>query len=66
MVRKAPDNRTSGMNTLVITLRHLGHKYQLLLIPITAFIGIEQAFITADFTKVTPSAAAIVHPNNSH
>uniref|UniRef100_A0A182TP89 UNC93-like protein n=1 Tax=Anopheles melas TaxID=34690 RepID=A0A182TP89_9DIPT len=51
MVRKAPDNRTSGMNTLVITLRHLGHKYQLLLIPITAFIGIEQAFITADFTK---------------
>ncbi|XP_050080573.1 UNC93-like protein [Anopheles maculipalpis] len=51
MVRKSPRNNVSGMNTLVITLRQLSHKYQLLLLPIVSFIGIEQAFITADFTK---------------
>uniref|UniRef100_A0A182MYP9 UNC93-like protein n=1 Tax=Anopheles dirus TaxID=7168 RepID=A0A182MYP9_9DIPT len=51
MVRKSPNNGVSGMNTLIITLRQLSHKYQLLLLPIAAFIGIEQAFITADFTK---------------
>uniref|UniRef100_A0A182QVN0 UNC93-like protein n=1 Tax=Anopheles farauti TaxID=69004 RepID=A0A182QVN0_9DIPT len=51
MVRKSPTNGASGMNTLAITVRQLRHKYQLLLLPIVSFIGIEQAFITVDFTK---------------
>uniref|UniRef100_A0A182J1T0 UNC93-like protein n=1 Tax=Anopheles atroparvus TaxID=41427 RepID=A0A182J1T0_ANOAO len=51
MVRAGIANQVSGMRMLAITLRQLGNKYQLLLLPITAFIGVEQAFIAVDFTK---------------
>jgi predicted MFS family arabinose efflux permease len=33
------------------TIKHMGHKYQLLIIPLTLWNGFEQAFISADFTK---------------
>lgn len=42
----------SGFKLLAVTLRHLSEKYQLLLLPITMFIGAEQAFIAVDFTAV--------------
>lgn len=34
----------------MVTLRHLIKPYQLLLVPITMFIGAEQAFINVEFT----------------
>lgn len=37
----------------ISTVKHLKNKYQLLIIPITFWIGIEQAYINADFTKVS-------------
>ncbi|KXJ84175.1 hypothetical protein RP20_CCG018066 [Aedes albopictus] len=40
----------SGVRMLVITMKQLGNKYQILLLPITMFIGVEQAFIAVDFT----------------
>lgn len=43
----------SGIRMLIITAKHLAKKYQLLLLPITMFIGVEQAFIAVDFTAVS-------------
>uniref|UniRef100_A0A1L8D8Y9 Putative conserved plasma membrane protein n=1 Tax=Nyssomyia neivai TaxID=330878 RepID=A0A1L8D8Y9_9DIPT len=40
----------SGLKLLAVTLRQLKERYQLLLLPITAFIGAEQAFVAVDFT----------------
>ncbi len=34
------------------TILHLKNRNQLLIIPITLWLGFEQAFIGADFTKV--------------
>ena len=42
----------SGVSLLLATLRHLKDKRQLLLLPLTFFSGLEQAFIFGDFTKV--------------
>ncbi|KAB0795294.1 hypothetical protein PPYR_12133 [Photinus pyralis] len=39
----------SGLTLLIVTLKHLFNPYQLLILPITMFIGAEQAFIAADF-----------------
>lgn len=43
----------SGCGMLAVTLRQLGNPYQLLIVPITMFIGAEQAFIAADFNAVS-------------
>ncbi|XP_055630034.1 UNC93-like protein [Toxorhynchites rutilus septentrionalis] len=40
----------SGIRMLIITAKQFTKKYQLLLLPITMFIGVEQAFIAVDFT----------------
>ena len=37
---------------LLSTLRHLRHKEQILLIPITMYSGFEQGFYNAEFSKV--------------
>ena len=42
----------SGVSLLFATLRHLADKRQLLLLPLTFFSGLEQAFIFGDYTKV--------------
>lgn len=34
----------------MVTVRHLTKRYQLLLLPITMFIGAEQAFVNVEFT----------------
>lgn len=34
----------------MVTVRHLTKRYQLLLLPITVFIGAEQAFVNVEFT----------------
>jgi ATP/ADP translocase len=46
-------NRKVSAKLLVESIKHLfSSKYQALLIPITIYSGIEQAFITGTFTKV--------------
>ncbi|KAK5645591.1 hypothetical protein RI129_006891 [Pyrocoelia pectoralis] len=39
----------SGLKLLIVTLKHLFNPYQILILPITMFIGAEQAFMAADY-----------------
>lgn len=41
----------SGIRLLLVTLKQLRHKYQMLLLPVIGYIGAEQAFMAADFTQ---------------
>lgn len=51
MGRKGSGSNTVGTWRLfAVTLRHLTKRYQLLLVPITMFIGAAQAFVNVDFT----------------
>lgn len=43
----------SGFKLLAVTLKLLKEKKQLLILPITFFIGAEQAFLFADFNAVS-------------
>ncbi|OXU19293.1 hypothetical protein TSAR_014982 [Trichomalopsis sarcophagae] len=47
----------SGFKLLAVTLKLLGEKSQLLILPITIFIGAEQAFLFADFNAAFVSCA---------
>ncbi|CAD7089373.1 unnamed protein product [Hermetia illucens] len=50
-VRRGRDEgAASGCKLLASTVRLLSEKYQLLLLPITMFIGAEEAFVAVDFT----------------
>ncbi|XP_040173640.1 UNC93-like protein isoform X2 [Anopheles arabiensis] len=51
----------SGMQLLSATFKQLKKANQQLLIPITVFIGMEQAFIGADFTQAYVSCALGIH-----
>jgi hypothetical protein len=42
----------SPLNLLLNTIKHIKNSNQLLIIPLTLWSGFEQAFISADFTKV--------------
>jgi len=42
----------SGFKLLAVTLKLLKEKSQLLILPITLFIGAEQAFLFADYNAV--------------
>lgn len=53
MGRKGSGYGLSGFALIAVTVRQLTQKYQLLLLPITMFIGAEQAFIAVDFTAVS-------------
>lgn len=50
-----------GLQLLSATFRQMKKPYQQLLIPITIFIGMEQAFIGADFTQAYVSCALGIH-----
>lgn len=50
--RKASSSDISGFKLMAVTLTQLWNLKQVLLLPITMFIGAEQAFIAADFTSV--------------
>lgn len=52
MGRKGSGSGLSGIRLLAVTVKQLVHTKQLLLLPITMFIGAEQAFIAVDFTAV--------------
>ncbi|BES98202.1 Ion channel regulatory protein UNC-93 [Nesidiocoris tenuis] len=55
--RKGDSSELSGIQLLSATAYHLKKPYQQLLIPITVWIGMEQAFIGADFTQAYVSCA---------
>ncbi len=42
----------SPLHLLANTIKHIKNKNQLLIIPLTLWSGFEQAYISADFTKV--------------
>jgi len=48
----------TGFQLLAITLKLLKEPNQLLILPITMFLGVEQAFVGADYTAVNAS----LHP----
>ena len=43
----------TGVQLLVATFRHMRHRNQILVIPITIWSGIEQGFFNAAFTAVS-------------
>jgi hypothetical protein len=47
--RKGSGSGLSGLKLLAVTVKQLANPYQILILPITMFIGAEQAFIAADF-----------------
>ncbi|XP_060529308.1 UNC93-like protein isoform X2 [Cylas formicarius] len=49
--RKGSGSGLSGLKLLAVTIKHLKNPYQILILPITMFIGAEQAFIAADFNS---------------
>lgn len=55
--RRADSQELSGIQLLSATAYQLKKPYQQLLIPITVWIGMEQAFIGADFTQAYISCA---------
>lgn len=55
MGRKGAASELSGIRLLAVTIKHLMQQKQLLMVPITMFIGAEQAFIAVDFTAVCVS-----------
>ncbi|XP_013782499.1 protein unc-93 homolog A-like [Limulus polyphemus] len=46
---------------LISTFRHLKNPYQILIVPITIFSGLEQAFVIGDYTKAFVSCAWGIH-----
>ncbi|XP_072767165.1 UNC93-like protein [Anoplolepis gracilipes] len=59
--RRSDSQELSGIQLLSATAYQLKKPYQQLLIPITVWIGMEQAFIGADFTQAYISCALGVH-----
>ncbi|XP_047502869.1 UNC93-like protein isoform X2 [Penaeus chinensis] len=51
----------SGLELLIATFSHMRHPYQLLIIPLTIWSGVEQAFIGADYTAAYVSCGLGVH-----
>ena len=50
--RKDIDKKeTSSLSTLISTIKHMKNKYQLLILPMTFWLGFQQAFLGADYTK---------------
>lgn len=43
----------SGLRLLTVTLNMLRKRRQLLILPITMFIGLEEAFLAVDYTRVS-------------
>lgn len=53
MGRKGSGSGLSGVRLLAVTAQQLMQMKQVLLLPITMYIGAEQAFIAVDFTAVS-------------
>ncbi|KAG7155753.1 UNC93-like protein [Homarus americanus] len=51
----------TGLQLLVASFNHMRHPYQLLIIPLTIWSGVEQAFLGADYTAAYVSCGLGVH-----
>ena len=51
--RENEKEKKSGVQLLVATFKHMRKPYQLLIIPLTFWSGVEQGFFAADFTAVS-------------
>ncbi|XP_069691527.1 UNC93-like protein [Periplaneta americana] len=56
-VREGSGTGMSGFRLLAITLQLLKERNQLLILPITIFLGVEQAFVGADYTAAYVACA---------
>lgn len=56
-VREGSGKGLSGFQLLAITLKLLKERNQLLILPITMFLGVEQAFVSADYTAAYVACA---------
>jgi len=59
--RREGKPKLSGIQLLIATFRHMKNPYQLLLIPLTLWSGIEHGFLGADFTAGFVTCAYGVH-----
>lgn len=59
--KKGDVSLKDGVVLLGATFRHLMHPYQLLIVPLTIWSGVEQAFIQGDFTSAFISCGLGVH-----
>ena len=50
--REGSGSGKSGLSLLVATFQHLKKPYQVLIIPLTMWSGVEQGFFGSDFTAV--------------
>ncbi|CAG0883173.1 unnamed protein product [Cyprideis torosa] len=48
---------SSGLHHLLATFRHMKHPFQLLVIPLTMWSGVEQGYFTSEFTRAYVSCA---------
>ncbi|XP_071528811.1 UNC93-like protein [Panulirus ornatus] len=55
------DGGKSSLQLLVATFNHMRHPYQLLIIPLTIWSGVEQAFLGTDFTAAYVTCGLGVH-----
>jgi len=51
LIAENQERQTEPLQLLISTVKHLRHKSQLLLIPITMYSGFEQSFYSAEFSK---------------
>ena len=61
MEREDEKEKRSGVELLVATFSHMKKPYQILIIPLTFWSGVEQGFFGADFTAGYVSCAWGVH-----
>jgi MFS family permease len=54
-------NPKTGLQLILATTTQMKHPYQLLLIPITIFSGLEQGFLSTDFTQAFITCSWGVH-----
>lgn len=53
-VKETPNSQEkSGLVLVAATFNQLRHPYQLLIVPLTIWSGVEQAFLGADYTAVS-------------
>nr|XP_053642939.1 LOW QUALITY PROTEIN: protein unc-93 homolog A-like [Cherax quadricarinatus] len=55
------EERKGSLQLLVATFNHLRHPYQLLIVPLTIWSGLEQGFLSADYTAGYVSCGIGVH-----
>lgn len=58
---RAETENKSEIQLLIATFNHMRHPYQLLIIPLTMWSGIEQGFFTSDYTAAYVSCGLGVH-----